>query len=483
MAAAAEFFETLPFSRFHRRLLMMGGLGYLFDALDVGIVAFILPVIVVAWSLTGAEAGVIASASSLGGIVGAIVAGYLADSFGRRKVIMGALAVYALATFGTAAATGWLSFLLPRVIAGAGTSAESVVIAPYLSEFASKTFRGRFVGGLTAFFSLGFLVAALIGYFIVPSQPQGWRVALVLAGLPIALLLWWRRRLPESPQWLEAMGRGAEAHEICALIEHEIFSAQGGVVSRASTVPSLNAFESAQKTAAAPVGGLKPLFGAALRKSTLVACVVWTVIGICYYAFLTWIPSLLLARGFTLTNSFAYSVAIFGASLPGYLSASFLNDLIGCRRVIVLYLAAGALAALGLASAEAALIIITMSVLLSFAMNGVYAGLYAYTPELFPSSSRGSGQGLATSLSRVGAMISPILVGILYPTVGFAGVFGAIVATLTLGLITVAVFGAPSGVPTKHPIALDDFHASPSPTNSATLRPTNLARSSKRGKP
>jgi MFS transporter, putative metabolite:H+ symporter len=429
--ASEQFIDRLPFSRFHRRLLLIGGMGYWFDALDVGIVAFVLPVLIAQWSLTGGEAGVIAAASSIGGIVGALLGGAIGDRFGRRVVMLGGLAVYTLATFATAVSTTWLGFLIPRIIAGAGTSAESVIIAPYLSEFAARRFRGRFVGAITGFFSFGFVSAAVLGYLLVPAFEDGWRWALFAAGLPIVLLLWWRRRLTESPVWLEGKGRAAEAEMICRGISAEV--AREGI-----DVPSPDRTEFAQtdtSVSTAPTGGIAPLFGRGLARSTLLACIIWAAMGICYYAFLTWIPSLLVMRGFTLANSFGFSILIFGAQIPGFFSAALLNDRIGRRRVIMLYLSAGALAALCLSVAVGSTAIIIASVFLSFAMNGVYAGLYAYTPDLFPPSSRASGQGVAVGVSRVGAMVSPVLVGILYPSVGFLGVFGATVAILVVAIL------------------------------------------------
>ncbi|MBY8824140.1 MFS transporter [Sphingomonas colocasiae] len=432
MLASERFVETVPFSRFHRRLLLIGGLGYWFDALDVGIVAFVLPVLISQWSLTGGEAGVIAAASSIGGIVGALLGGAIGDLLGRRAVMFGGLAVYSLATFATALSTSWLGFLVPRIIAGAGTSAESVIIAPYLSEFAARRFRGRFVGAITGFFSFGFVSAAVLGYLLVPSFAEGWRWALIVASLPIFMLLWWRRRLTESPVWLEGKGRGAEAHAICRGISAEV--AKEGI---AAPVPDQAVFARAAIGEDAPRGGITPLFAGGLIRSTMLACIIWAAMGICYYAFLTWIPSLLVARGFTLANSFGFSILIFGAQIPGFFSAALLNDRIGRRRVITLYLSGGALAALGLAVATDPAAIVVASVLLSFAMNGVYAGLYAFTPDLFPPSSRASGQGLAVGISRVGAMVSPILVGLLYPSVGFLGVFGATVTILAIAILAI----------------------------------------------
>jgi len=447
MLASEAFIERLPFSRFHGRLLVLGGLGYLFDALDLGILSFVLPVLIVQWKLTAAQAGLIASASYIGGIAGAFAAGHLGDAFGRRRVMIGALALYTLATFGSAAAIGFASFLVARIVAGIGTSAESVIIAPYLSEFAAKRFRGRFVGTITGFFSFGFLLAAVLGYVLVSPTSTSWRGVLVLTGLPIFVAIWWRR-LPESPAWLESRGRGVEAHAVCQRIADSIPdpAARAAVPQRAEFENAgVGRDEDRDHPHHAPHAGFRDLFSRGMLRRTLVAAIVWTAMGLSYYAFLTWIPSLLVARGFTLSHSFGFSILIFAAQVPGFFSAAWLNDRVGTRAVIALYLTIGSIAALVLAFAATSSAIIAASVFLSFGMNGVYAGLYAYTPALFPARSRASGQGFAIGLSRIGAMCSPFLVGVLYPVVGFIGVFGTTVAILGTALVAI-LFLAPRDI-------------------------------------
>ena len=188
--------DRIPFCRFHGRLLAMGGLGYVFDAMDVAIIAFILPVLKSQWSLSVMRVGVIGAAAAMGGIAGAWLGGLIGDVVGRRAVMMWALAIYCAATLASACTHSWQAFLFWRLLAGVGTSAESAIVAPFLSEFAGPTFRGRYIGTLVSTFSIGFVAAAILGYLVIPLGPQAWRYALLITALPIAMLLWWRRALP-----------------------------------------------------------------------------------------------------------------------------------------------------------------------------------------------------------------------------------------------------------------------------------------------
>ncbi|WP_313381283.1 MFS transporter, partial [Achromobacter insolitus] len=211
--------ERLPFARFHKHLLLMGGLGYMFDAMDAAVLAFILPVLRTEWGLSSVQIGLLGSSTFIGFFFGALLAGTLGDLIGRRAVMMWALALYCVASLVSAWVDSWPPFLVARVVAGMGTGAESAIIAPYLAEFVARRFRGSFTGALAGFFSFGFVAAALLGYFIVPAHASGWRIVLVITALPVVMLLWWRRALPESPRWLESRGREQEAGVILDRIE------------------------------------------------------------------------------------------------------------------------------------------------------------------------------------------------------------------------------------------------------------------------
>ncbi|MDZ4355400.1 MAG: MFS transporter [Variovorax sp.] len=430
--------ERLPFSGFHRRLLLMGGLGYTFDAMDAAVIAFVLPVLRVEWALSSVQIGVLASANFIGFFFGALAAGACGDLIGRRKVMMSALAIYCVASLFSGMVNDWTTFLALRIVAGFGAGAESAIIAPYLSEFVARRYRGTFTGALAGFFSFGFVAAALLGYFIVPAHPQGWRIVIFITALPVVLLLWWRRALPESPRWLESQGRNVEADAIMDAMESDH-------VQRGHALPALNAEDVAAPPPSNSRGSLlknyATLVSRKLIRISTMTWLMWLSITFSYYSFFTWIPSLLIQNGMTITKSFGYSLVIYIAQIPGYFSAAWLNERIGRQATIVSYMLLGGLSALGLAFTHSDNQIMLAGVLLSFFMNGTYAGVYAYTPEVFPTQVRATGSGLASAIGRIGGITAPILVGYVYPSLGFAGVFGMTTAVLLLGAAAVTFMG------------------------------------------
>jgi putative MFS transporter len=429
--------ERLPVSRFHYKLLFAGGLGYTFDAMDGAIVAFILPSVTKEWGLSSGATGILGSSLLIGFLFGALGAGILGDKIGRRAVMVSALVIYAAASLVAAAAPNFAVLFIARVVAGMGTGAESAIIAPYLSEFVPSRVRGRYIGSLAGFFAFGYVFASLLGYFVVSDVPHGWRWVQVLTAVPILMLLWWRRSLPESPRFLHVHGRVDEAERVVAEIERQVSARVGPLP---APQPS-SRVEEVHVSSGRVADNLKALLSSGLRKTTITSWVYWFVAIFTYYGFFTWIPSLLVKQGFDISKSFLFSILIYLAQIPGYYSAAFVSERIERKWTIVIYLAGGAVGALGLAFSSTSTQILVWGIVLSFFMNGNAALEYSYTSEIYPTMIRTTGLGVASAVGRIGGITAPIVIGFSYSNVGFGGVFTMLLILLVLGAVVVAVFG------------------------------------------
>ncbi|HEV7974320.1 MFS transporter [Amycolatopsis sp.] len=430
--------DRLPLSRPHYGLLLIGGLGYTFDGMDSAIVAFLLPSAKTVWGLDNGHLGLIGSATPFGFLFGAVIAGLLGDRIGRKKVMMYALAFYALFSVIAAFSPSYEVFLGARVLAGLGAGAESAIIAPFLSEFVPAHRRGWFVGALAGFFSFGFVMAALMGRFIVPNFDEGWRIAQLVTALPIIMLLWWRRSLPESPRFLLQQGRRDEAEVVVANLERRVVKATGKPL---PPVPDTATQPVTETPKVNLISALKFLWSPAMAKRTAVIWLVWFVITFSYYGFFSWIPTLLVERGITVTKSFEFSIIIYLAQIPGYFSAAWLSEKLDRKNTIAIYLAGSALSAFWLSQMENPIAITVAGAVLSFFLNGTYAGVYSYTPEVFPTWIRATGTGLSSAFGRIGSILAPTIIGLSAAGLGFAGVFGLTTAVLVAGVVCVVVFG------------------------------------------
>lgn len=422
MTTRTERLDGLPFTRKHRKLLLGSGVGWALDAMDVGLISFVMAALAVHWSLTPTELSWIGSIGFVGMAIGAALGGLLADRIGRRQVFAVTLLIYGLATGAAALSASVAVLIVLRFIVGLGLGAELPVASTLVSEFAPRTIRGRVVVILEGFWALGWLAAAVIGYFVVPIGDDGWRWALAVGIVPAAYALVIRFGLPESVRFLESKGRHDRAERIV-----RDYEASAGVEPAAD----------AAVTDATPVEDepAESIWSPRLRARTAALWIVWFGINFSYYGAFIWLPSLLVSQGFDLVESFGYTLVITLAQLPGYGVAAWLIEVWGRRLTLAVFLAGSAVAAGLFGLADTPAMIIAAGMALSFFNLGAWGALYAIGPELYPTNARGVGTGAAAAFGRLASIIAPLLVPLLLD-VGQTGlVFGVFAAAFVVAAL------------------------------------------------
>lgn len=195
-----ERLEALPVGRFHYKLLLVTGLGWLFDSMDTGLIAFILPVLAKEWGLAPGQMGLIGSIGLIGMALGAVISGTVADRIGRKKVFTITVLLYSIASAFCALSWNYQSLLVFRFLVGFGLGGELPVAATLVSEYAPSRVRGRFIVLLESFWGLGWIAAACIAYFFIPVY--GWRMAFLIGALPALYVCLIRLHMPESVRYL-----------------------------------------------------------------------------------------------------------------------------------------------------------------------------------------------------------------------------------------------------------------------------------------
>ena len=394
-----ERLDRLPVTSKHKKLLVGSGVGWALDAMDVGLISFIMAALAVHWNLESTQTSWIATAGFVGMALGASLGGLLADKFGRRHVFALTLLIYGLATGASALATGLAVLIALRFIVGLGLGAELPVASTLISEFAPRRIRGRMVVLLEAFWAAGWIAAAIIGTFVVGASDSGWRWALAIGMVPAAYALYVRLALPESVRYLEAKNRHQEAEEIVTSFENAALAEGKNLDSDLAPEVALDeAFEGSS------------IWSSRLRARTAALWIIWFCINLSYYGAFIWIPSLLVADGFTLVRSFSFTLIITLAQLPGYAAAAWLIEVWGRRATLAVFLVGSAVSAgaFGLADSEVSIII--AGCFLSFFNLGAWGALYAIGPELYPTHIRGRGTGAAAGFGRIASIISPLIV-------------------------------------------------------------------------
>ena len=315
-----------------------------------------------------------------------------------------------------------------RLVMGLGLGAEIVIGYSTLAEFIPPLLRGRWIALLAVITNSAVAVSALAGYLIIPRF--GWRVTFVLAGAG-ALLVWHaRKNMPESPRWLEAVGRLEDAELTMGRIEAEVGTA----------LPEPKGL-GRQLAVARPVS-LAILFSAHVIRRTLLGILTAVIANVALYGFLSWLPTFLVLQRVGVTDSLRYTMWMsFGAPF-GPLVAAFLADRIG-RRVsltITSILCAGFGAAYAMASSVPAATVAGFFLFLLMYLMATL-GLVSYIPELFPTNYRLRGAGFCIAVGRLSAMLVPYAVVWAYVRGGETLILEGLGGLLVFQAVVIAAFG------------------------------------------
>ncbi|HDR4480683.1 MFS transporter [Bacillus thuringiensis] len=381
-----------------RKLLGIAGLGWLFDAMDVGMLSFVMVALQKDWGLTSQEMGWIGSINSIGMAVGALIFGILSDKIGRKSVFIITLLLFSIGSGLTALTTTLAMFLVLRFVIGMGLGGELPVASTLVSESVEAHERGKIVVLLESFWAGGWLIAALISYFVIPKY--GWEVAMVLSAVPALYALYLRWNLPDSPRFQKVERR-----------------------------PSV-------------IENIKSVWSGEYRKATIMLWILWFCVVFSYYGMFLWLPSVMVLKGFSLIKSFQYVLIMTLAQLPGYFTAAWFIERLGRKFVLVTYLIGTACSAYLFGVADSLTVLIVAGMLLSFFNLGAWGALYAYTPEQYPTVIRGTGAGMAASFGRIGGILGPLLVGYLVASeASLSLIFTIFCGSILIGVFAVVILG------------------------------------------
>lgn len=346
------------------RLLFIVGTAWLFDAMDVAMLSFIMPLLKTEWSLSPLQLGTVSAATSVGMIFGAVICGILADRFGRKHVLIYTLMLFSLGNLLLTVAPNVNVFILIRFITGIGLGGELPVAATVIADHYHGTQQSRMLVLADSFWAIGWLLASVLAFYVMPLV--GWRVTVLLTAVTVLYALMMRRHLP---------------------------------VDQPSVAPARPSY--------------KVLWQPAYRKQTLLLSALWFIVMLTYYGMFLWLPSILVMRGFTIVHSFGYTLLITVAQLPGYYLAAYLMGKLQRKTVLLIYLVGTVISVLAFSVANSDLTVLASGAWLSFFDLGAWGTLIALTPGQFPQAIRGTGMGTAQSIGRIGATIGPYMVGLL----------------------------------------------------------------------
>ena len=392
--------ERIGLGPFQWRLLGINGLVWAADAMEVLIIGFAIPSLMLTFDLTRPQAGLIGSIFFAGMFVGAWGFGALADRWGRRRIFLVTVLLDAVFGLLSALSPSFTVLLVFRFLTGMAVGGTLPVDYAMMAEFLPKKVRGRFLVYLESFWALGTILIALLAWLVVPSLPDtGWRWLFAISALPGLLGFVLRLWVPESPRYSLLEGRVDEAAEalrqVARINGKEVEIGRLEPIKRSSTPP----------TAA--------LFSGKLARRTLLLSVVWFFLSLGYYGVFVWLPGIFVTQGFGFVRGYDYLVLLALAQVPGYMLAAYLLERIGRRATLALFLFSSSVACMMFALSTTPTLITVGSMLLSFSLLGAWGALYAYTPEVYPTEVRATGMGWTGAMARAAGILAPTLGGYL----------------------------------------------------------------------
>lgn len=389
---------------FHHQVLFWCLLVIIFDGYDLVIYGVALPLLMEQWSLSPVQAGMLASSALAGMMFGAMIFGALADKIGRKKVIMMCTAFFSGFTFLGAFAPSPTEFGILRFLAGLGIGGVMPNLVALTSEYAPKKMRATMVSIMFSGYAVGGIISALLGSYLV--KDYGWEIMFYLAGIPLMgfPIIW--RYLPESLTYLVKDNKQGLARHIVKKINPTLDVDDDTILTLNETAPTT-------KTDKPKQSAFVQLFTEGRAFGTVMFWVAFFMCLLMTYTLSSWLPKLMLSAGYSLKGSIMFLFALNVGAMIGAISGGYLADRFHLKPVIVTMCALAAVSISALAINSPPIILYSLVAVAGATTIGTSILLYSYLAQYYPLHIRTTGIGCASAVSRVGAIVGPIITGML----------------------------------------------------------------------
>jgi len=414
------------FNRFHGLILFWCVLILIIDGYDLAVVGAALPAIMDDMGVDATSAGIMAGSALFGTMLGAMFLGTLADRIGRPKMIAVCVVLFSVFTAASGLTSDPVSFSVTRFLAGLGIGGVLPVMTAQMSEFSPARLRARLVTLVFAGYSIGGILVALTGKQMIESH--GWQTVFYLAGLPVLLIPFILKSMPESMAFLLKKGRQDELRSVARKMAPQL------QITDQTRIVGLDDTATRQDT---PV---RDLFREGRGFSTVM---IWTafITGLfMVYALNSWLTKLMAMAGFSLGSALNFVIVFNIGAIVGAVGGGWLSDRLNIKYVLITFYLIGAVALTVLGFTRSTGLLFLMVFIVGASTLGTQLLAYAYAGDFYPLSIRSTGVGFASGVGRVGAIIAPVLIGWLvsinlpleqnFMAIAVAGVLGAAAVTL-----------------------------------------------------
>ncbi len=413
--------DEAKFTPFHWGVLIWCLMIIIFDGYDLVIYGVVLPILMQEWALTTVQAGLLASTALFGMMFGAMSFGTLSDKLGRKKTIMICIAIFSGFTFLGAFATTPTEFGTLRFLAGLGIGGVMPNVVALMTEYAPKRIRSTLVAIMFSGYAIGGMASALLGAWLVPTY--GWKIMFYIASIPLFTLPLIWKFLPESLMFLTKKGETEQTRAIVQKIAPEQkLTAETTFVLNEATVGD-----------DAP---LRALFQQGRTFSTLMFWGAYFTGLFMVYALSTWLTKLMAMSGYTLGSALSFVIALNVGAVAGCIIGGGLADRFHIKWVLVCMYGLGSVF-LYMMTLPMPIEVLYFNIgMVGACTTGAQIVAYAYCGQFYPSGIRATGIGMAAGIGRMGAILSPVLIGFIvalnlpieqnFMVIAAAGLIGAV---------------------------------------------------------
>ena len=423
--------DEAKISPLHRRVIALIAAGYFFDVIDFTIFGSLVPYIISSKFASAPQAGLVGAATVFGMFVGTAGQGQLSDRFGRRFIYQFNLLLFGIFTILGAFAPNVVSLIVCRFIAGLGLGAEQPLAFAYAGEYSPKDIRGRilalvhFIGGACVW-PIGTALVLLFGTTLFAGNPDyAWRGVWLLIGVG-ALIVWvFRFTLPESPRYLATHGRGREALDVLGRLgisPPPISSLSTDVASDTKSDPFAVVFKMFPTRVIAGMICFTAFFGVAIGLTA-------------------WLPNIMNEKGFTITKSLQYTLAMNFAVPCASLFMMYALDKFGRKITSVCAFVGAGVMAIVFANAGTPMELMVAGFVMIFFVQVAGNSMQIFASEVFPTNARASGFGWASGVGRLAtAFILPSIL-LIQQTYSLTTVFVCLALLLLIAAASVTRLG------------------------------------------
>jgi MFS family permease len=381
-------------TRQHFEILFMSWAGWIFDFYDLILFTFLLIPIGKELQLSNVELSYVLGSSLAATALGGVLFGILSDRYGRKSVLQWTILTYSVGTFFSGFSTNLEMLVLFRIITGLGVGGEWATGQTYVGETFPPHVRGRYGAMMQTGAPFGIVLASLVGGFLAPAI--GWKACFFVSILPALLVVYIRRRLPESDVWLERKRLGT-AESVAATRSLTLF-----------------------------LGKFVSLFSRDYRRLFLQSLVLAIFDMSAYWFTYSWLPGYLhQQREFSLVKSALWMLVTQAGGVLGYLSFGYVADRFGRRPAYSIYSVIMALGLVMITLLWESIVIFPVIILSCMFLVGFGTGMFSgYGPlfaELFPTDIRNTAMGSAFNLARGIQFFTPVIIAAIADRYGLGG--------------------------------------------------------------